>query len=149
MIEPPSHPGLAGALGEYQVLRLLGAGGMSLVMLARDTRTGALVAIKMLRPQLVGVERATRRFLGEARHMRRLEHPNVLRVLEVCEREEGPYFVLPYMRRGEPGKPDPPGRTTGRETDDAHRPRRGRGAELRARARHHPSRHQAEQRSAG
>ncbi len=111
MLEPPAHPGLAGALGEYQVLRLLGAGGMSLVMLARDTRTGALVAIKMLRPQLVGVERATRRFLGEARHMRRLEHPNVLRVLEVCEREEGPYFVLPYMRRGSlanlirPGEP--------------------------------------------
>ena len=40
------------------------------------------------------------RFLAEARHMYQLSHPNVLRVLEVCDRQNGPYFVMPYIQGG-------------------------------------------------
>ena len=58
------------------------------------------MAIKLLKPELAGDERAVHQFLVEARHMSRLDHPHILKVTEVCERPRGPYYVMPYLERG-------------------------------------------------
>src|SRR6185369_12552389 len=85
-LNPPSRPGLLGNLDRYEVLRLIGAGGMGLVLLARDTESrvppnhdtarrgvqpvgqnagDALVAIKMIKPELALEPRLVHRFLKE------------------------------------------------------------------------------------
>ena len=111
VLDPPHHPLWLGALDHYEVLALLGAGGMGLVLRARDARNGASVAIKMLHPGLAWDPAACQRFLREARHMQRLHHPNILPVLDVAEHPCGPYFVMPCIAEGslsqriQPGKP--------------------------------------------
>ncbi|MBN2506199.1 MAG: serine/threonine protein kinase [Verrucomicrobia bacterium] len=115
-LSPPAHPGLLATLDRLNVLRLIGAGGMGVVLLARDRGDEKLVAVKLLRPELAVHPLAVRRFLKEVRHMQRLQHPHILQVLAVSERPEGPYFVMPYLAPGsltsriQPGRPlaDPP-----------------------------------------
>ena len=61
------------SLGPYQILSLIGAGGMGEVYKARDTRLERIVAIKQLKP------RHTARFEQEARAIASLNHPNIAR----------------------------------------------------------------------
>jgi Protein kinase domain len=74
----------AGArLGPYEILGLLGAGGMGEVYRARDPRLGREVAIKVL-PSEVGADPGRlRRFEQEARAVAALNHPNILTVFDV------------------------------------------------------------------
>jgi serine/threonine protein kinase len=111
VLQPPRVPGQAASLDRFEVLQLIGMGGMGVVVLARDPTTSARVAIKLLRPELADNPDAVHRFLVEAKHMQRLKHPSILGVVEVADRPEGPYFVMPLiderslakqMRRGEP-----------------------------------------------
>jgi len=111
VLEPPSRPGLLASLDRFEILRFIGAGGMGAVLLAFDPRTAQEVAIKILKPGMVHDPRAVHRFLVEARHMQRLSHPNILKVLEVSDREQGPYFVVPFMARGSLSRIVKPGRT--------------------------------------
>jgi len=99
-LDPPVRPGLVANLERFEILSILGLGGMGVVLLARDPGSSARVAIKLLRPELAQEPRAVHRFLVEARRMQRFSHPNILPVLEVSERAEGPYYVMPYMDRG-------------------------------------------------
>ncbi len=111
VLDPPSRPGLLANLDQYEILRILGMGGMGLVLLARAAGSEKRVAIKLLRPELVGEPHAVHRFLVEARHTQKLAHPNILQIIEVADRPHGPYFVMPYMERGSlaqllrPGEP--------------------------------------------
>ena len=98
--DPPFTPGTLGRLDRFEILRLLGEGGMGQVYLAREPRTDTQVAVKIMRPQVAGDPQSVHRFLTEARHMYRLSHPRILRVLEVSDREDGPYFVMPYIEGG-------------------------------------------------
>jgi eukaryotic-like serine/threonine-protein kinase len=82
----------------YQVLDLLGKGGMGVVHRARDRRLDRIVAIKFLR---AADPDATMRFLREARAQARIEHPHVCRVYEVGEIEGRAYLALQYVD-GEP-----------------------------------------------
>src|SRR5437899_13000915 len=68
MLEPPPRPGVAGKLDRFEILGLLGEGGMGVVVLATDTATSDRVAIKLLRPELLDEPQAVRRFLREAGH---------------------------------------------------------------------------------
>jgi serine/threonine protein kinase len=69
------------------------------------------VAIKLIKPELVSDQRMVHRFVKEAGHLQKLKHPNVVPVLEVSDRPEGPYFVMPFFERGSlahrirPGQP--------------------------------------------
>jgi serine/threonine protein kinase len=111
LLSPPSRPGLLATLDHFEVLRVLGAGGMGVVLLARDAQNGRQVAIKMVRPELLTDRQIVHRFLKEAGHLQNLRHANVVEVLEVSDREQGPYFVMPYFetgslaRRIRPGQP--------------------------------------------
>ena len=52
MLNPPSHPGLLAGLNQYEILRVLGGGGMGIVLLAREAVTGREVAIKMVKSEI-------------------------------------------------------------------------------------------------
>ncbi len=85
------------ALGPYQVLFRLGAGGMGEVWRARDPRLGRDVAIKVLSPEAVRDRDRMRRFAMEAKAASALNHPNILTVYEIGESEAGPYLVTEYV----------------------------------------------------
>ena len=100
VVDPPRQPGHLASLDRFDILRVIGSGGMGVVLLARDSASGELAAIKVLRPELIDRADVRHRFLVEARHMERLSHPNILAVSEVSERPDGPYFVMPFVQRG-------------------------------------------------
>jgi serine/threonine protein kinase/Tol biopolymer transport system component len=82
-------------LRHYEIIRSLGSGGTSEVLLARDTRLGRLVAIKILLQ--FGGERA-QRFLTEARATAQLSHENIVVIYELGEHEGMPFMVLEYLK---------------------------------------------------
>jgi len=100
MLSPPPRPGLLAGLDHFEILRILGAGGMGIVLLARDAQTGRDVAIKLVRSDLVTNQQVIHRFLKEAGHLQRLRHPNIVAVQEISDRAAGPYFVMPYYEQG-------------------------------------------------
>ena len=110
MLLPPSRPGLLAVLGRYEILRVLGRGGMGIVLLARDSNSGRDVAIKLINYELANDQNLVHRFLKEAGHLKRLRHPNIVPVLDISD-TEGPYFVMPYFEKGSlanrirPGQP--------------------------------------------
>ena len=100
MLLPPSRPGILALLDRYEILRILGSGGMGIVLLGRDPQTGREVAIKLVKSELVTNQTVVHRFLREAGHLKRLRHTNVVPVLDISDRAEGPYFVMPYFEKG-------------------------------------------------
>ncbi|MFO0745119.1 MAG: serine/threonine-protein kinase [Myxococcota bacterium] len=84
-------------IGHYERIREVGRGGMGTVHLARDTRLGRRVALKLLLP---GVGRSERFFL-EARATARLQHEHIVVIHEVGEHRGAPYMVLEYLE-GQP-----------------------------------------------
>lgn len=100
MLAPSLSPGAAARLADYVILRELGVGGMGVVLLARRDDEAAPVAVKLLKPALVGNAAVVRRFLAEGRHMQKLEHRHIVRVHDVVDRPEGPYFTMDYCPAG-------------------------------------------------
>ncbi len=81
----------------FQVIREIGRGGMSVVYLAEELRTGRKVALKLLPLGDAGDERSRERFLREMRATAMLEHPNVIRVYTTGEWGGQPYYVMEYI----------------------------------------------------
>ena len=85
-------------LGNFELIRELGAGAWGKVYLARQlTLGGRLVAVKTLLPHLAADPRARQRFLDEAHNMARLSHPNIVQVIEVGEQDGTYYFAMAYI----------------------------------------------------
>ncbi|HSY43582.1 MAG TPA: serine/threonine-protein kinase, partial [Candidatus Acidoferrum sp.] len=111
MLTPPPRPGLLAVLDHFEILRILGGGGMGIVLLARDTRTGRDMAVKLVKSELVTNQEVVHRFLKEAGHLKKLRHTNIVPVDEISEKPEAPYFVMPYFEKGslanriKPGQP--------------------------------------------
>ncbi len=83
----------------YKVVRRLGEGGMSFVYEAKDMHTGASLAVKVLSPKLSRDANSVQRLRREAGLAMRLEHPNICRILQLGETEDGLiYLVMPYLR---------------------------------------------------
>ncbi len=98
---PVPKPDALGRLGMYQVLKLLGAGGMGMVLLAEDPILKRHVAVKALRPELAKNETARQRFLREARATAAIDHPNIIHINQVGEEGGIPFLVMPWLK-GEP-----------------------------------------------
>src|SRR4051812_42146036 len=92
---PFKTPGVGARLGQYEIIRELGAGGMGVVYLARDDRLGRRVAIKFLQ---TGNAELTRRFIIEARATARCSHENIVVIYEVGELQGSPFMVLEYLQ---------------------------------------------------
>ncbi len=81
----------------YQIIRLIGTGGMALVYLAVDQRTGRDVAVKILKSELAQDEEFVRRFDTEAKAASSLSHPNIVKVLSVGEDKGVRYMIQEYV----------------------------------------------------
>jgi serine/threonine protein kinase len=93
------EPSLLGRkLGPYNVVSLLGVGGMGEVYQARDTRLGRLVALKILPSDLATDPRRKRRFLQEAKAASALNHPNIVTLHDVGCDSGIDYLVMEYVR---------------------------------------------------
>ncbi len=90
------HPGVR--INQYEMIKMIGEGGMGTVFLARDLRLGRRVAIKFLQS---GQPELTQRFLVEARTTARCQHDNIVVIYEVGEHNGAPYIVLEFLN----GKP--------------------------------------------
>ena len=85
-------------LDKYRVDRVLGAGGMGVVVAATHIELEEKVAIKFLRPEVLKNEEALQRFLREARAAVRIKSEHVARVIDVGRLDTGaPYMVLEYL----------------------------------------------------
>lgn len=84
-------------LGNYEVMDLLGHGGMSLVYKARSLKDGTPVALKVPDSQLLSSPGALRQFSREGNSLVRLAHPNIVKV-HACGQQNGlPYIVMEYV----------------------------------------------------
>src|SRR5256885_10617801 len=80
-------------IGSYEIVALLGAGGMGEVYRARDPRIGRDVAVKVLPPDFVRDRDRLARFQQEAQSAGVLNHPNLLTIHELGVEDERPYIV--------------------------------------------------------
>src|SRR5215470_282764 len=85
------------SIGRYQIQRLLGTGAMGEVYLAHDPSIDRLVAVKVLRPELItgsGAEQLLERFRREARAAGRRFHPNIVAIWDYGEDDGIPFLVM-------------------------------------------------------
>src|SRR5579871_2688644 len=94
-------------LGDFRLLKKLGAGAMGVVYKARQISSGRARAVKVLYTRLASNPKAVERFYREGRAMAQLDHPNLVRGYEVGE-VEGRHFLVEALDRlwiaCEPGK---------------------------------------------
>ena len=97
---PSVTPPMTRIAGRYEILNLLGEGGMGTVYRARDTELDELVALKVLRRELVESPAMLARFRQEAKLARRVTHRNVARTFDIGE-HEGEKFLTMELVDGE------------------------------------------------
>jgi serine/threonine-protein kinase len=97
-IKPNGEPDLTGrALGDFQILRRLGQGGMGQVYLAEQISLKRKVALKLLRPDLAANETSLKRFQVEAENVARATHANIVQVYAIDERDGVHFMALEYI----------------------------------------------------
>lgn len=87
--------------GRYNLITRIATGGMGEVWRARDTRTGTMVAAKVLRPELTGEEISLSRLRIEAKNAMKARHPNIAAVLDSGESQGQGWIVMELV----PGDP--------------------------------------------
>ncbi|MEM1184792.1 MAG: bifunctional serine/threonine-protein kinase/formylglycine-generating enzyme family protein [Planctomycetota bacterium] len=95
LLDVPDQP-----LGDFEVLREAGRGGMSTVFIARDTVLDREVALKVLGADRSLSDIARGRFLNEARAAAQLNHPNIVRVFRYGESERHGFIAMEYVPGG-------------------------------------------------
>ena len=86
--------------GKYRINRLLGTGGMASVWSATNVFTEREFAIKVMLPQVARTPEAARRFLLEAKVSARIDHPNIIDVIDVGQAEDGSLFLVMELLTG-------------------------------------------------
>jgi TolB-like protein/tRNA A-37 threonylcarbamoyl transferase component Bud32 len=84
-------------IGPYEILALLGAGGMGEVYQARDTRLNRIIALKALHAEKVADAGRKRRFLLEARAAASLNHPNIVTIHDILEEDGLCFIAMEYV----------------------------------------------------
>jgi serine/threonine protein kinase len=85
-------------LDNYQLGEVIGQGGMGIVYQATDNRLNRQVAIKVMRSGVFADQRERRRFRREAEAVAQLEHPNIVPIYEVGERDGQDFFVMKLLK---------------------------------------------------
>ncbi len=103
---PPSLPG-------YEIEAELGRGGMGIVYKARQKSLNRVVALKVIRDSSLAGPEQLARFRAEAEAVARLQHPHIVQVYDLHEKDGQPYFAMEYVSGGSlaqylGGKPKPP-----------------------------------------
>ncbi len=81
----------------YRLLALVGRGGMGVVYRVRDEVLDEVVALKMLRRELLGSSDAIARFVQEVKLARKVTHPNVARTFDIGEHEGGRFLTMEWI----------------------------------------------------
>ncbi len=84
-------------IGKYTIEGEIGKGGMGSVYLGADPETDQRVAIKVLTPQLAQEPNFLNRFRREISTLQKLNHPNIVRMIEAGEIDGTPYYVMEYI----------------------------------------------------
>lgn len=98
VLVPASRAGSLGRMGNYEVLEVIGQGGMGVVLKAVDTRLDRVVALKVLSPCLAASASARQRFVREGRVAAAICHDNVVPIHAVDEAGGLPFLVMHYVR---------------------------------------------------
>ncbi|MAQ18915.1 MAG: hypothetical protein CMN30_29475 [Sandaracinus sp.] len=85
-------------IGRYVIEKLLGQGGMGAVFAATNEVTGRAVALKWMLPSMAMSADHVSRFLAEARATARIEHPNVIQIIDVGQDGPAPFLVMERLR---------------------------------------------------
>src|SRR5258708_17157798 len=84
-------------IDQYEILEMIGQGGMSTVYKALDTQLQRPVAIKLMHSHLTDKPDFQSRFLAEGRAIATLDHPGIIRVHEVALRDHQLFLVMDYV----------------------------------------------------
>ena len=84
-------------LEDYKILKKIGSGGMGDVYLAEHKVLETTVAIKSLHSNLVNDESFKKRFRTEAKVHSKLDHPNVVKLIDFQERKDGLFIIMEYV----------------------------------------------------
>ena len=98
LLGPSDDPRMMGRIGTYEILGLLGRGGMGVVFKAFDPSLNRYVAIKMLAPMLIPSAVFKQRFLREAQSAAAVVHDNVVGIHATSEWQGNPYLVMTFVR---------------------------------------------------
>ena len=96
LLAPPGRPDSLGRLDHYEILKVIGRGGMGVVLLGFDEKLSRTVAIKVLAPQVAASATARHRFAREARAAAAIRDPHVVAIYDVCETPV-PHLVMDYV----------------------------------------------------
>jgi hypothetical protein len=99
-LSPPMLPPGGVPIPGYELLGILGRGGMGIVSRAQQVSLNRIVALKMILDAEYAEEPERRRFQAEAEALARLQHPHIVQVHEVGEQNGRPYFSLEYCSGG-------------------------------------------------
>jgi eukaryotic-like serine/threonine-protein kinase len=83
-------------VGDYTIVEQLGEGGMGMVFKGQHTALGQIVAVKSLHTALMGNQQAKDRFIREAQALARLNHPNIISLLNFINDPNGCYIIMEY-----------------------------------------------------
>ena len=84
-------------LGPYEIVSLLGVGGMGEVFKARDTRLDRTVALKVLPAAYVADNERRLRFEREARAISSLNHPHICALYDIGNQDSVPFLVMEHL----------------------------------------------------
>lgn len=97
VLSPCDNPKALGRLGTYDVMEIIGRGGMGTVFRAIDTTLGRVVAVKILSPMLASNGTARKRFIREARSAAAVIHDHVTTIHAVDEVDGQSYLVMQFV----------------------------------------------------
>ena len=84
-------------VGHYEILELLGRGGMGAVYRARDLILGRQVALKFLSSDFQKDNEAVDRFIQEAKSVAQLDHPNICTIYEIGKHGESSFIAMEFL----------------------------------------------------
>jgi hypothetical protein len=94
---PSQKANCLGTLGQYEVIEVVGCGGMGIVLRAYDTKLNRVVAIKVMAPELAANAMAVKRFLREARAAAAVRHDHVVTIYAIEEDHRPPFLVMEFI----------------------------------------------------
>jgi WD40 repeat protein len=96
-LAPSNKPGALGRLGHYEILEVIGRGGMGIVLRAVDEKLQRVVAIKVMATQLATNATARKRFTREAQAAAAVNHDHLVTIHAVEEANGLPYLVMQFV----------------------------------------------------
>jgi hypothetical protein len=97
LLGSPNHPEMLGRLGRYDIEKIIGSGGMGIVLKAHDSELNRPIAIKLLAPHLSHVGAARERFAREGRAAAAVVHEHVVAIYNVEVEGTLPFLTMQYV----------------------------------------------------